>query len=175
MSIESRIEDRAFDDPEVRTVLDRLSLEALQDRLGNPRVVTRYAQADGWTPGEGRPLLADDDPVVMQRIGRCAASRIRERIDGLTMRSHAIHPDRCDWCEYPLEMLLAACAWAVWSSRYVVAEILVWRQEEGSSVTYERSSNRSGVYENPTWSDFWNLAKRERRYRIEQADLGLGR
>lgn len=172
-SIEARIEDREFDDPEVRAILDRLSLEALQDRLGSPRVVTRYASAHGWDPGDGRPLLADDDPVVMQRIGICAAARVRDSIATTIFGPHAGHPGPCDWCEYPLEMLLAACAWAVWSSRYVVAEFLVWHQGEGSAVTYIRDGGRSGIYENPAWHDYWALPRRDRRYRLEQTSIGL--
>ena len=75
-SVAERLEARAFDDPQVRAYLDTLSVETVEYRLGTPRVITIYAQPLGhWRVGDGRPSLANEDPAVMEAIGRCATAR----------------------------------------------------------------------------------------------------
>lgn len=166
-----RVEAREFDDPKVRAYLDTLDLDALRWKLGEPRVVTIHAEGQGyWHVGDGRPMLADEDPAVMQAIGRCALSRVRSTLPGPESLAHdAVHPARCGWCEYPPELLLGALDWAVWHSRYIVTELLVWSHSSDERwVTYERGA-RSGEYENPAWRDFWSLPSQERIRRVEQA------
>lgn len=169
--VAERVEAREFDDPKVRAYLDALDDAAVRWRLGEPRVVTIYAQGKGyWEPGDGRPMLADEDPATMQAIGRCALSRVRSILPGPASLAHdAVHPARCGWCDYPQELLLGALDWAAWRSRYIVTELLVWpRSDDERWVTYERAG-RSSEYENPTWRDFFDLPRQERIRRVEQA------
>lgn len=164
-SIHDRIESREFDDAKVRAYLDTLDLDALRWKLGEPRIVTLYAQPIGyWHQGDGRPMLADEDPAVMQAIGRCATARR----DAGPIESGAIHGGRCGWCEYPAELLLGACDWAIWHSRFVVTELAVWADHDEPWVSYEREV-RSSVYDNPAWATFWALPRAERRQRVERA------
>jgi hypothetical protein len=164
-----RVEAREFDDPKVRAYLDTLDEAAVRWRLGEPRIVTIYAEGQGhWHPGDGRPMLADEDPAVMQAIGRCAMARVRSSVPSALV-SDAIHPAACGWCEYPQELLLGALDWAVWHSRYIVTELLVWaRSAEERWTTYERCG-RSSEYENPVWRDFFDLARVDRIRRVDRA------
>ncbi len=149
--------------PAVAARLDRMDRDEVVGLFGEPLRVTRHALPLGhWRPGQSRPALADDDPAVMQAIGRCAAARIRD--PRLTRGLAAIHRDPCGWCGFPLRELLAACDWAVTRSRYVVIDLLVWRGEDGS--VYLRDTLRSGIYEEPAWSTFWALPAFERGRRI---------
>jgi hypothetical protein len=128
--------------------------------------VTRYAEPLGhWRLGQPRPALADNDPAVMQAIGRCAAARIRD--PRLVRVAGSIHREPCGWCGFPLRELLAACDWATTRSRYVVVDLLVWRGEDGS--IYLRDTHRSGIYEGPAWSAFWVLPTSERSRRVQGA------
>ena len=163
-NVMERVERREFDDPDVRAYLDKLPVEAVEHRIGTPRIVTIYAEPKGyWHVGDDHPSLADDDPAVMQAIGRCAASRVR----GLPLGDSiaGIHPRECGWCQYPKDELLAACDWATWSSRYLISEVFVWSADE-RWITYERGI-RGGEYENPAWRAFWDLHPKERIRRVE--------
>lgn len=155
-----RLAAHHFGDPDVLALLDEATVEALYSRLGAPRIVTRYAEPMGhWSPGDGRPPLADDDPAAMQSVGRCAASRIR----GVIPLPGAIHPAECGWCAYPLAELLRACDWATWHSRYVLAELAVWAGAEGSTYTRELRAN---VYDNPRWAAWFALSPKERGWQV---------
>lgn len=147
--------------PGVAARLDRMERDEIAGLLGEPVRVTRFVQPLGhWRPGQPRPVLADDDPAVMQAIGRCAAARIRDP----RLVSGSVHPRPCGWCGFPLRELLAACDWAAARSRYVVVDLMVWRGEDGSA--YLRDMHRSGIYEEPAWSAFWTLPTTERSRRI---------
>ena len=134
--------------------------------LDHPAIVTRYAEPRGsWRQGDGAPVLADEDPAVMQAIGRCATAEL-QRMGGFPKELSSTHDTRrCGWCDYPIAERLAACDWAVFRSRYVDVEIAVWR---GKGSTHERTL-RQDVYENPTWAAFWALPADERQARISAA------
>jgi hypothetical protein len=152
--------------PGVTDRLDRMELLEIIGLLGEPDHRTRYAGPLGhWRHGDPRPALADESPAVMQAIGRCAAARIRAA--GPLVLAGPIHPAPCGWCGFPLRELLAACDWAAWRSRYVVADLLVWEGAEGS--TYVRETGRADTYGEPVWAAFWALPSSERARRIEAA------
>ena len=160
-----RITARRFDDPEVRAALDMFPESVIVNRFGPPESVVTYARPQGnWKVGAGHPTLASDDPAVIQAIGRCAANRVRGRY---TLLSGA-HPRECSWCPYPLPLLLEACDWATYMSRYIVTEVLIWRKgTDGPDrhVTYIRGG-RSDVYENQVWAAYWALPVAVRSERI---------
>lgn len=161
--VESRIFRRRFRDREVVEALDGMDLESVLDALGDPVIREWYAEPKGhWRQGDGRPALADDDPAVMQAVGRCAASRIR----GDVTIPPSVHPRPCAWCDYPVPELLRACDWATWHSRYLLSESLTWKNDMGQ--TYVRSG-RSSVYLNPTWAAFWARPVEARRALIAAA------
>lgn len=161
---------REFDDPDVRKMLAGLDLSSLISRLGQPIMVTRYAPTRGhWQQGEPLPAIRDEDPAVMQAIGRCAVYRQQHAV-GLSFGSRLHELDRCAWCAYPLPELLAACDWGVFRSRFVVQEFAVWYQDEVKSKGARYAlATRADVYENPTWAAFFTLPPAERRSRIEAA------
>lgn len=183
-----RIAAREFDDPDVREALDQLTLSELIATFGQPATIRRYAEPPvvakvkddpspraAWEPGDGRPALADDDPAVMQMIGRCAVSRIRGDNTLERITSGAIHPDGCEWDAYPLEELVKACAWAVWHARHRTVELHVWRRGdtgEDRDVTYAREGD-ADVWENPAWASWWAMPRRDRAHRLEQPGLGI--
>jgi hypothetical protein len=164
MTRQDRIEDmltqRQFDHKDVRALMDEMSAQTLTARLGYPAVEKRYFEGSGsWQPGDGRPTLADEDPAVMQAIGRCLAHRVRGQFS-----LSSIHPTTCDWCDYPTEELVVACDWAAWQSRYVIANLNVWVGAEtdwGKPTTYARSGPVD-YYENPRWREFWAMGHHER-------------
>lgn len=162
--LDARMAARLFDDPDVRAALDELDITTLVDTLGAPEQTTTYARQPGWTEGMGRPALADDDPAVMQAIGRCASNRLVGRLP--VSLAGSIHSGECGFCEYPLPMLLEACSWAVWQSGYIVSDLLVWTND--SHQTYVRSAGRTG-YQNPRWSSFYALPLAERAALIQAA------
>lgn len=165
-----KLNDREFDDPDVRKIMDGMTDDAIAERLGPPHVITRYAPTRGnWSQGDPLPPIRDEDPAVMQAIGRCAVSRIQ--LGGGKPTGPAIHDEkRCAWCAYPLPQLLAACDWGVFRSRYIEAEFAVWHADpiQRRGPAYMRPK-RSGVYDNPTWAAFWDLPKDERQARIRAA------
>ena len=172
-----KLRAREFDDPDVRKILGSMGVPALIVELGQPSIVTRYADPKGhWRQGDDRPALADDDPAVLQAIGRCAVSRSELWGVGtggaklLRAVGVATHPEECGWCGYPTDELLAACDWATFRSRYVEAEFAVWHAdpERLTGATYQRTL-RQDVYENPTWAQFWALPTAERQARIRAA------
>ena len=166
-----RIRARRFGDDDVRNGLDEMAFAAVERTLGPADAVQTYhAPGTGrWRQGDGRPSLADDDPAVMQAIGRCAAYRVRRDHrtgDVFPLDVSAVHPEPCAWCDYPLTELLIACDWATFASRYVITEQATWRNADG--LEYHRAA-RSDVYDNPRWRDFWALPTFDRERRISAA------
>ncbi len=152
------------------TRLDGYGYRELLTMLGDPaRVETRYATAIGWQPGDGRPALATDDPAVAQAMGRCALDRaVRgDTPVGGVARLRMVHSTPCGWCDYPLDELVAACAHAVWTSRFVAVEFAVWEGVHGREEA--RPTGRAGTYENPVWAAFFALSPGDRRRRIDHA------
>ncbi|HVM30745.1 MAG TPA: hypothetical protein VM305_08285 [Candidatus Limnocylindrales bacterium] len=170
--IDAKLGRRQFDDEDVRATLDDMDVDSLVAVLGEPSVRRVYAEPYGyWKQGDGRPALADEDPAVMQAIGRCATARAthKSRVPGIPV--DFVHPAECGWCVYPLEQLLAACDCNVWHSRLLLVEMLVWRkgEERGERfVTYERV-NRQNVYENRAHAAYWAASEQERANRIADA------
>lgn len=170
-ALDLAIEERRWDTPGVRTHLDNLPITDLVDLLGDPRRVTYFAETYGrhWKQGDGRPLLAVDnpsidEPAVQQAIGMCASDRVRGRDKRLKDAvGGKFHPVSCTWCAWPLEQLLAVCEWAVFESRYIVHELLVWDGAEGS--TYVRRGRAPG-YTNPEHVRFWAQSERMRDYQV---------
>lgn len=161
---------REFDDPDVRKMLVGLDLSSLIARIGQPHTITRYAPTRGhWSQGQALPAIRDEDPAVMQAIGRCAVYRQQHRV-GLSFGSALHDRDRCAWCAYPLDELLRACDWGVFRSRYIEQEFAVWftRQDERKGARYALPT-RSDVYENPEWAAFFALPLEVRRARIVAA------
>lgn len=159
---------REFDDPDVRKMLAGLDLPSLIAKLGQPHMVTRYAPTRGhWSQGDPLPALRDEDPAVMQAIGRCAVYRLQNKV-GLSLDSSLHDRNRCAWCGYPLEELLRACDWGVFRSRYIEQEFAVWYadQEKRKGARYALPT-RGNEYENPVWRAFFEDP--ERRARIEAA------
>jgi hypothetical protein len=154
-SAREKLAERKLDDREVRAMLDEMDVDEVIATLGDPYVDTHYASAPGWLPGSPRPALADEDPAVMQAIGRCAASRIRNDLPRSVLGG--VHPKPCGWCSYPVPELLAACSWSVWWSRTIVSETLTWTGDGH----YTRSG-RHDVATNPAVARFWNLLPRDR-------------
>ncbi len=166
---------REFDDPDVRKMLSGLDLSSLISRLGQPHMVTKHAPTRGhWHQGDPLPALRDEDPAVMQAIGRCAVYR-QQNAAGLSFLSRIHERDHCAWCAYPLSELLAACDWGVFRSRYIVQEFAVWyRDQDARKGARYALPTRADVYENPTWADFFALPPAERRARIEAAQYPEG-
>src|SRR5687768_18479132 len=101
------IEQRQFDSPAVRKVLDGMDFGELVRTLQAPETRTSFAPGHGyWQSGDGRPSLADEEPAVMAAVARCALNRSAMVATGKTFSQY--HPERCGWCEYPLNQLLRA-------------------------------------------------------------------
>lgn len=182
VSLDTRIVQRWFDDREVRTALDNLSVEQVCHLLagndhdhGQPNRYRTFAEGQGyWRPGDGRPPLADPDPAVMQAIGRCAAYQARLKFGTHVPLVLKAHPRECAWCDYPLAELLKACDWATVTSRFLITEELVWFQQPAAETPLKRgpSYHRSGlgaVYLNEAWAAFWALGPADREARIAAA------
>lgn len=169
--VEERALQRRFSDPEVIEYLDGLTAEGVCGALNDdPLSRVMFAEGQGyWRQGADRPSLADEDPAVQQAIGRCAASRARHALPHTLPLTEQAHPRPCEWCDYPLEHLLAACDWAVWASRYVTGEVLTWTNDVGLS--YHRSGP-TGYFENPVHRTFWALPPSVREDRIRAAMYG---
>jgi hypothetical protein len=180
VSLDTRIVQRWFDDREVRAALDSLTVDMVvaqlsgdEDDHGQPTLRRTFAEGQGyWRPGDGRPALADDDPAVMQAVGRCAAYQARLKLGHIPLIL-AAHPRRCAWCDYPLAELLRACDWATITSRFLVTERLVWRQHPGrphphQGAIYERGGMQA-TYLNDAWAAFWAMDPADREERIAAA------
>lgn len=161
---------REFDDPDVRKMLAGLGLSSLIAKLGQPHMVTKYAPTRGdWSQGDPLPALRDEDPAVMQAIGRCAVYRQQHKV-GLSFGSALHDGERCAWCSYPLSELLKACDWGVFRSRYIEQEFAVWYADQDRRKGARHAlPTRAGEYENPVWAEFFALPQPERRARIEAA------
>ena len=156
-----RITARRFDDPEVRAMLDTFPESVIVNRFGPPESVVTYAVTGNWKVGAGHPTLASDDPAIRPSDGAPRAASSRFTLSGA-------HPRKCSWCPYPPPLLLEACDWATYMSRYIVTEVLIWRKgTDGPDrhVTYIRGG-RSDVYENQAWAAFWALPVAARSARI---------
>lgn len=166
--IDRLVAARDFTDWEVRDYLDSLPwgllIAAITDKYRH--VIVHE------TPEAPRSAYSDDDPAVMQAIGRCAANRSRGRlVDGAFLGR--FHPDPCGWCDVPVEELLAACEWDKARSEMVMAEMYVWTGKRGR---YDREGASAGTFHNPTHRDFWHQSddpavaaqeRAERKARIE--------
>lgn len=181
-ALPERIHRRDFRDREVVAALDSMTVEEVQRSLyspkddGTPAVRRTFSEGQGyWKPGQGRPALASDDPAVMQAVGRCAAYQARLKFGTHVPMVLKAHPRTCAWCDYPLAELLKACDWATVSSRYVLAERLVWRQYPEAAeprdrgLFYERPGKHAGTYLNEAWSAFWAMEPADRETRIAAA------
>lgn len=172
---------REFARRDVMEALDAMTIDAVCRTLyspsddGEPTVTRVFAQGQGsWRIGDGRPTFADEDPAVMQAIGRCAAYRVRLKMPGVMPLVAAAHPKACAWCEYPVAELLRACDWATVTARYVVTERLTWRQYPNHPDPRERGQSyhrggRDDVYLNDAWAAFWALDAAAREARIAAA------
>jgi hypothetical protein len=152
-----RVQARAFHDPKVRAFLDERNVAEIISEYGQPERVVLYSRP---LPSR-KPSLATDDPAVAQAMGRCAVARLPE-----DWRLVPFRHESCAWCEYPVAELVKACEWAEYMSRYVTAQILVWRNADGD--TYERDGG-AAHYENPAWAAFWALSVHDREQRIGAA------
>lgn len=177
-----RIFRRDFRDREVIAALDSMTVKEVCRSLsgpnddGQPAVRRSFHEGQGyWKPGQGRPALASDDPAVMQAVGRCAAYQARLKFGTHVPLVLKAHPRECAWCDYPLAELLKACDWATVTSRFVVAERLMWRQFPGQpdpkerGLFYERPGPDAGSYLNDTWAAFWAMDPADREARIAAA------
>lgn len=164
VDVEGLIDEQDYAHPEVQAALDNMSFGMLNLRLGTPYSHTSYALPQGyWRQGDPRPALADEDPAVMQIIGRCLAWRIagRGKFPVLPIIG-GVHPAPCPWCDYPKEELLKACDWATWWSRYLIEEVLLWKGKRGS---YSRTTSTPG-YQQPRWMEWWAMPREEREAEI---------
>lgn len=172
-SIEDRIFGREFNRRDVVEALDAMTIDAVCRALynttdqGQPSVIRTMAQGQGgWVMGDGRPSLADDDPAVMQAIGRCAAYRVRVKLPGIMPLVAKAHPTECAWCAYPVAELLRACDWATVTSRYVITERLTWHQYPDEQPGKRGLSySRGGLddrYLNEAWAEFHALPADQR-------------
>lgn len=177
-----RIFRRDFRDREVVAALDSMTVKEVVRALssttddGQPAVRRTFSEGQGyWTPGQGRPALASDDPAVMQAVGRCAAYQARLKFGTTVPLVLKAHPRPCAWCDYPLAELLKACDWATVASRYVLAERLVWRQYPNAEAPrdrglfYERAGAAAGTHLNEAWATFWAMEPADREARIAAA------
>lgn len=148
--------------------LNALSIAELIGLLGAPSERVNYVSVPGWSEGDGRPAVADDDPATMQAIGRCAANRVRSELPEMALLAHRAHPSTCGWCDYPLDMLLAACSWSVHQSGLVGQQILAWSDNCEKPHDYLRAGTEGG-FRNRRYREFWALPGNERERRIEAA------
>lgn len=154
-------------DAETRAELDAQPVGQVMSQHRDYRIVTEYAQGQGyWKPGQGDPGIRPE-PAAAQAIGYCVANRTRYggMFDGLS-----IHPSPCGWCDYPMSELLIALDWAVWISRYVTTEYAVWFTKNGR---YNRSTGRSGEYLNPEWQAFWHGSTPSTKPLLESEMVGI--
>ena len=175
--INDRIFAREFGRNDVTAALDAMTIDGVCRALcgpsddGQPSVIRTMAQGQGgWRIGDGRPSLADDDPAVMQAIGRCAAYQVRLKLPGLKPMLDVAHPGECAWCGYPVAEMMRACDWATVISRYVVTERLTWHQWPSQPVGQRGLSySRGGLddrYLNDAWAEFSALEPDQRMARV---------
>jgi len=165
-SVDEKALGRMFGDRDVVEFLDKVSVEGVERMLGAPdESRCWYAEPPGrhWSKGDGRPMLGDEDPAVMQAIGRCAAARIRDTLPWPAVELGRVHGEPCGWCGMPLELLLAACEWATWWSQYLTSERLTWT---GAAESLYIREVRRCEYQQPAWRDFFALPGAEREAAI---------
>ena len=153
-------------DARVKAYLDCLPLPEVRGLLGagDLRTVIQTPMRSTWNIGDGRPPLADEDPVVVAAIARCAIARWRQDTRYGTVASTVSHPDRCGWCEYPAEQLRRVLDWAAFHGQFVTDEREVWHRD---GVTYSRQTGRAGSYANPRWAAFEAKPPDDRRYLVD--------
>lgn len=167
MPVDTMVQKRLFGNAKVREALDAMTEVELVYAIGDAdTVIERYASAPGWSPGDDRPELADDDPAVMAALARCASSRTRW---GVPAAIDFAHRDPCGWCDWPLEQLIAACSWSVWYSRDRTTSLNVWLRDPDASPsstdTYWRQAGALGPT-NPAYRAFDELPRRDRESRV---------
>ena len=161
--LDTLMDHRDFGDPKLRAVLDEMTIGELVVAVGeSDHKMTVYEDA-GWSAGDGRPAYGNEDPAVMVALSRCASNRVRFGPDDLTSWAH---PEPCGWCDVPLEELLAAARWAIWSSRSITVDVDVWKGTGGSS--YERATGTGGP-QAPTYRDFDRLPVFDQAARVQAA------
>lgn len=148
----------------VAAALDQLTVEEVAAMLGEPKRLQRFAEdaSQAWKPGDGRPAFADNDPAVLDVIGRCVITRLEGAVE--RVRTGAAHDGPCGFCDVPLAELLKACSWGVWVGRYVIADLFVWEGDDGGR--YIRDAGGSDQYQNPAWEEWRRLGRHERAARI---------
>ena len=166
---------RDFDGKDVRATLDELSLQEVIVNLGSPHYVRRYRKPS--IVHDIKPVLASDDPAVLEAMGRCSLARsdvFRVASPRLYANASRIHrPDECQWCEWPAALLVEACDYAVGTMKFLEDEMLVWyqHQDRSAGAKYIRVT-RGQVYEHPAWASFWSMPTHERERRIASAMYG---
>lgn len=164
-----RADQYDFANPKHRRDLDLLSIAALTDLFGEPAITAEWDMPalHHWQPGAPRPLFANEDPAVMQAIGMCAASRVRRSLPQFAAID-VPHPATCQFCDLPLDELLAACDWSTFEGRTQTAEWLTWTQKrDGTTVSYQR---RMAMHaRNERHERFWSLAQSRRADLVRQA------
>ncbi len=147
--------------------LDGMSIQELERIHLDSRIETRYAPGQGhWYQGDGTPKIVLDPPSA-QAAGRCAASRIRG-IDIRSLAPRSIHPQPCRWCPTSLPDLLRALDHAVFMSRFITSEYIVWPTKDRDA-PYVRDTGRTGTYENPAWASFFALDRDDRAFLVAGA------
>lgn len=160
--------------------LASLSTAELIAELGDPRITRTFVESRGctarcptekdaphdhWRIGDGRPSLADEDPVAMCAIGRCATHRQRHgSVYGVLVPGNT-HPERCGYCDYPLAQLLRALDWWAWHCQSITSEVWTW---SGDAYTRSIGGGKSR-YENPTVQRFSDLPASDQRFLVDEA------
>jgi len=184
-SVMEAIQERRLGYPGVVAKLDRMTDNEVFGLLGNCREVRRYFEAspgirdDGtlgplWKVGDGRPLLASDEPAVIAALGHCASARRRFPKADIPVTEN--HPTVCGWCEptpdgrggtapaYPLRELEKAIAHGLYFSRLVKDHLLVWDGSDGG--TYVRTGPEDGRCQSEAWEAFAGLSATDQKRRV---------
>lgn len=179
-SISEAITERRLGYPGVAAKLDRMTIGEVVGVLGRPdREVRRYQESPpirlengtlgpAWSVGDGRPMLATDDPAVIVAMNVCAVARNPWVVRG---QINERHPGPCGWCDYPLIELHRAIAHATYFSRLVRDHLLVWVGDDHD--LYIRSGPEDGRYLAPAWEDFAALHDGEQRRRVAAVTAAL--
>lgn len=172
-SISEAITERRLGYPGVAGKLDRMSLAEVCGVLGRPdREVRNLEPAppirleDGtmgpaWKVGDGRPVLATDDPAEVVAMNLCAIAR-----NPWTARQAVTerHPARCGFCDYEVLELHRAIAHATYFARLVRDHLLVWVGDDHE--VYLRAGEDDGRYQSQHWADLAALHAGEQRRRV---------
>lgn len=172
-AVNEAIDERRLGAAGVAAKLDRLSIRDVEGLLGrSDREIRRYQEAppvrleDGtlgpaWKVGDGRPMLATDDPAEVVAMNLCAIARNPWVV---RMQVNERHPGPCGWCGYPLAELHRAIAHATYFARLVRDHLLVWVGSDHA--IYVRAGEDDGVYLAHQWADMAALHAGEQRQRV---------